>query len=104
MVWVTTELPKRGQSNTSFFKKTFGQYKYFTYKMASNYIYKGGREETFQGWFMRMKRKDSSFAAIKELSHMHARTHIDTEEKFGPEYFFLKVQHRFELRLNPLKS
>lgn len=30
MVWVTTELPKRGQNNTS--KKMFGQYKYFTYK------------------------------------------------------------------------
>lgn len=56
----------------------FGQYKYFTYKMASNYIYK---EKTFQGWIMGVKRKIFIYNYKETDTHTRIHTHTDTEEK-----------------------
>lgn len=66
-----------------------------TYKMASDYIYKEKKKK--RGWSIGEGKKHFSFTPIRNK-------HIHTEKKFGPELVFLKVQHRFELRLNPLKS
>lgn len=62
--------------------------------MASDYIYK---EKKIRGWSIGEGKKHVfSFTPIRNK-------HIHTEKKFGPELVFFKVQHRFELRLNPLK-
>lgn len=65
--------------------------------MASDYIYKEKKRKKKRGWSIGEGKKHVfSFTPIRNK-------HIHTEKKFGPELFF-KVQHRFELRLNPLKS
>lgn len=64
--------------------------------MASDYIYKE-KKKYEDGASVRGKKHVFSFTPIRNK-------HIHTEKKFGPELVFFKVQHRFELRLNPLKS
>lgn len=64
--------------------------------MASDYIYKKKKYE--DGASVRGKKKHVFSFTPRRNKHIH------TEKKFGPELFFLKVQHRFELRLNPLNS
>lgn len=97
MVRVTTRTTKKGQRNTS--QKCLASINTSTYKMASDYIYKEKKPKKTQYEDGASVRKNSPFIySYKE------QTHTYSEKKFGPEFSFFKVQHRFELRLNPLKS
>lgn len=101
MVRVTTRTTKKGQRNTS--QKCLASINTSTYKMASDYIYKEktNKNKTTKQYEdgASVRKKNSLFIySYKE------QTHTYSEKNFGPEFSFFKVQHRFELRLNPLKS
>lgn len=66
----------------------FGQYKYFTYKMASNYIYKEKEHFKDGSWVWKEK---SSFTTIKKQTLTHAYTQT-LRKKFGPEFFLSPAQ------------
>lgn len=72
--------------------------------MASDYIYKEKKKQPNQA----KKKKYEDGASVRKNSlfiySYKEQTHTYSEKKFGPEFSFFKVQHRFELRLNPLKS